>query len=196
MTSIYVFVILGMILLGGAYILYLRDKFQKAVIGHQYSTFQTYTNSRVDALCRVEGKIVVPPSGLLSDNPKPTDYIVPDKTFNFSYPPHYPSFIQATVPSAVYNEGNPDALGQSNESPQMSAKLLHSMRNEDTAALMMREMRQFLQMDEIMAALKSASGAKTAIYISLGVLALVGVALYMNIHLSTQVGQLLALYGL
>lgn len=196
MTSIYVFVILGLFLLGLAYVLYLRDKFQKAVIGHQYCGFRTFTGSYIGALCRVDGQVVIPPPGLLSDNPKSTKYVVPDKTYNFSYPPHYPSFLQATVPSAVYDEGNPDALSSEGAASKVTANLLDSLSNENTGIAMMREMRQYLQSEDILEALKSAGGAKTAIYISLGVLALVGVALYMSIHLSTQVGQLLTLYGL
>lgn len=197
MAQIYVFAILGLILLGLAYILYLRDKFQKAVIGHIWATFLTKTGSRADALCHTNGDIVIPPQGLLSDNPTPIEYVVPATKYNFSYPPLFPSFMQATVPSAIYIEGNPEPLGRKEgDAPQITDKLLHSLRNEESAALMMRAMGQFFQMDEILEAIKNTGGAKTAIYISLGVLVLVAILAYMNYHLSAQVGQLLRLYGL
>ena len=195
--EVYVFAVFVLIILGCVYAFHLKEKYQKAVIGHQYSTFQTFTNSRIDALCRVDGKIVIPPKGLLSDVPKSTDYIVPDKTFNCSYPPHFPSFVQATVPSAVYNEGNPDALGQSHEAVKMSPALMHNLRNEASTALIMRGATESLRGEDIMRALETAGGGnKTVMYICFGIIAIVGILGFFVFQLSGQIGDLLALYGM
>ena len=194
--EVYVFAVFILIILGCVYGFHLKEKYQKAVIGHQYSTFQTFTNSRIDALCRVDGRIVTPPKGLLSDSPKVTEYVVPDKTFSCSYPPHYPSFVQATVPSAVYNEGNPDALGQSHEATKMTPALMHNLRNEASTALIMKGAIDALRGEDIMHALETAGGNKTLLYVCIGIIAAIGILGFLFFQLSGQVGDLLALYGM
>ena len=195
-ASIYVFTAFTLIILGIIYVLYLREKHQKAVIGHQYCIFQTFTGSIVGALCRVHGKIATPPRGLLSDNPQPLEFIVPDKTFSFSYPPHYPAGVQATVRAALYNEGDSNALGQSPEASKLSPALLHNLRNESSTALIMKGMQESLRGEDIMDALKTAGGNKTLLYICLGLLAGLGLLGFLLFQMSGQVGELLSLHGL
>lgn len=198
MAQIYVFVIMGLILAGFAYVEYLKDKHQKAVIGHAYVTFFTKTGSRKDSLCAVDGDAVIPPMGLLGKSSKPITYFLRnDMTFNFSYPPHYPSFVQATVDSIAYGEGNPEPLNPFNKKPVVSDRLITTFRNEATAANLMRSTWESLRADDIFEALKNAGGGnKTLLYISVGTIAIVGILGFFVFQLSGQVGELLALYGM
>lgn len=197
MTQIYVFTILVLIVLGFVYIEYLKDKFQKAVIGHVYASFYTKTGARKDALCAVDGDAVIPPAGLLSKNPKPTTYFLRhDMTFSYSYPPHYPSFVQATVKTIDFDEGNPEPNHHFKKKPVVSAGLISTFRNEGTGALMMRAMRESLMTEDILNTLQTAGGNKTLLYVCIGIMAIVGILGFFVFQLSGQVGNLLSLYGL
>lgn len=197
-AEIYIFIVMGLVLMGFAYTVYLRDKYQKAVVGHAYVSFYTKTGSRVDCLCPVDGDAIIPPAGLLGSNPKPITYFLRnDMTFNFSYPPHYPSFIQATVDSIAFGEGNPEPLNPFDKKPVVTDRLISTFRNEGTAALMMRSVIESLRTDDIMEALRTAGGGnKTLLYISIGLIAGLGILGFLLFKLSAQVGDLLALYGL
>jgi len=184
--------------MGLAYGFYLRDKFQKAVVGHVWATFITKTNSRVDALCRVDGNKVIPPPRLFSDNPASTIYVIRgDKTANFNYPPLFPKFLQATVPSVVFGEGNAEPFDPHNRPSVLTDKLINNLINEQATGLTMRGLNESLRDDEMIRALETASGGnRTVLYISLGLLAGLGILGFFLFQLSGQVSSLLALYGL
>ena len=198
MTQIYVFSILVLIVIGFAYFFYLRDKFQKAVVGHVWASFITKTHARVDALCKVSGNIVIPPPNLFSDNPGGEDYLVRgDKTANFRYPPLFPRALQATVRSVVYGEGNPEPFDPEKNPPILSAKLIRNLRNEASTALIMKGITESLRGEDIMKALETAGGGnKTLMYISIGIIIGLVALGFFAFQLSGQVGDLLALYGL
>ena len=198
MAQIYVFTILVLIVLGLVYFFYLRDKFQKAVIGHVWATFRTKTGSRIDALCKVNGNIVTPPLKLLGSNPTSTVYVVNSfVTDNFSYPPLFPRSLQATVDSVIYDEGNPEPLGKPGGDPVLTDKLIFNLTNELSTALTMKGMGEALKADEMIKALETASGGnKTLLYICLGLLAGLGLLGFLLFQMSGKVGELLALYGL
>lgn len=192
MAQIYVFTILGLVLVGFAYIEYLRDKYQKAVVGHVYASFHTKTGARKDALCAVDSNAVIPPVGLLSKNPRPTIYFLRhDMTFSYSYPPHYPSFLQVSVRAIDFDEGNPEPNHHFKKTPVVSAGLISTFRNEGTGALMMKAMRESLREEN-----EEASSNKTLLYVCIGIIAAIGVLGFLFFQLSTQVGELLSLYGL
>lgn len=198
MAQIYVFTILGLVLMGLAYGFYLRDKFQKAVIGHVWATFITKTNSRIDSLCKVSGNIVTPPPKLFSDNPASTTYVIRgDKTANFNYPPLFPKFLQATVPSVVYGEGNAEPFDPHNRPSVLSDQLIYNLTNEQATGLTMKGLGEALRADEMIKALETASGGnKTLLYICLGLLAGLGLLGFLLFQMSGKVGELLALHGL
>ena len=191
MAQIYVFTILVLIVLGLVYFFYLRDKFQKAVIGHVWATFRTKTGSRIDALCEVNGNIVTPPSKLLGSNPASMTYIVDSNvTDNFSYPPLFPRALQATVDSVIYDEGNPEPLGKPGGNPILTDKLIYNLSNEQATGLTMKGLGESLRADE------EATGGdnKTVLYICLALLAGLGIIGFFVFQLSGQVSELLSLY--
>ena len=192
MTQIYVFSILILFLMGAAYALYLRDKFQKAVIGHVWASFITKTNARVDVLCKVNGNIVTPPPRLFSSNPASTTYVIRgDKTATFNYPPLFPSFLQATVPSVVYGEGNAEPFDPHNRPAVLSDKLIYNLTNEQATGLAMKGMGEALRADET-----TRNDNKTVLYVCIGIIAIIGILGFFVFQLSGQVGDLLALYGM
>lgn len=196
-TSIYVFSILALIVVGLVYFFYLRDKFQKAVIGHVWATFITETNARVDALCKVNGSVVTPPLGLLSDTSDPITYVIRgDKTANFRYPPLFPRALQATVRSVVYGEGNPEPFDPQNRPAVFSDKLFANLQNESATLLTMRGMIAATRSEDIMHALETAGNNKTLLYVSIGIIVAVGILGFLLYQLSGQVDSLAALWGL
>lgn len=196
--EVYIFAIFVLIILACVYAFYLKEKHQKAVIGHVYATFLTKTGARIDELCRVDGNKVIPPPKLFSSNPASTTYLIrSDKTHDISYPPHYPSFVQATVRTIVYGEGNPEPFDPTDKSPLLSDKLIYNLTNELATGLAMKGMNESLRADELMTALENAGGGnKTLLYVCIGIMAIVGLLGFFVFQLSGQVGNFLALYGL
>jgi len=196
-AAIYVYTIFVLIILGLAYFFYLRDRFQKAVIGHVWATFIPKAGGRVDKLCRIDGNRVIPPPGLFPGNPKPTIYLIQrDKTAPFLYPPLFPRALQATVDSVVYGEGNGEPFDPENNPPVFSPQLMANMQNESSTLQTLRGMFAATRQEDIIHALETAGNNKTAIYISIGLaIGLVALGFFM-FKLSGQVGDLLGLYGL
>ena len=196
--EVYIFAVFVLIILGCVYAFHLKEKYQKAVVGHVYATFLTKTGARIDELCRVDGNKVIPPTKLFSSNPAATIYLIrSDKTHDISYPPHYPSFVQSTVRTIVYGEGNPEPFDPTDKPPILTDKLVYNLTNELATGLAMKGMNESLRADELMTALENAGGGnKTLLYVCIGIIAIVGLLGFFVFQLSGQVGDLLSLYGL
>jgi len=195
--EVYIFAIFVLIILACVYAFYLKEKHQKAVIGHVYATFLTKTGARIDELCRVDGNKVIPPPKLFSSNPASTTYLIrSDKTHDISYPPHYPSFVQATVRTIVYGEGNPEPFDPTKKNPLLTDKLIYNLTNEMATGLAVRGLNESLRANEIMSALETAGGGnKTLLYVCIGIIAAICILGFLFFQLSGQMGDLLALYG-
>ena len=190
--EVYVFAVFILIILGCVYAFHLKEKYQKAVVGHVYATFLTKTGARIDKLCRVDGNKVLPPPKLFSSNPAATIYLIrSDKTHDISYPPHYPSFVQATVRTIVYGEGNPEPFDPTDKAPLLTDKLIYTLTNELATGLAMKGMGEALRADEA-----TKSDNKTVLYVCFGIIAIVGILGFFVFQLSGQIGDLLALYGM
>lgn len=195
--EVYIFAVFVLIILGCVYAFHLKEKHQRAVVGHVYATFLTKTGARIDELCRVDGNKVIPPPKLFSSNPANTTYLIrSDKTHDISYPPHYPSFVQATVRTIVYGEGNSEPFDPTKKKPILTDKLIYNLTNELATGLAMKGMNESLRADELMAALENASGDKKTLYVCIGIIAAIAVLGFLLFRLSGQVSDLLALYGM
>jgi len=196
-VQIYVYSFLVLILIGFCYFFYLRDKFQKAVIGHVWATFIPKAGGRVDKLCKIAGERVIPPPGLFPNNPKPIVYLIRgDKTRPFLYPPLFPQCLQATVDSVVYGEGDGEPFDPNKNPPIFSPQLMANLQNESSTLQTLRGMMAATRQEDIIHALETAGNNKTVIIICAGLaVGLVVLGLFI-FKLSGQVGNLLNLYGL
>jgi len=196
-VQIYVYSILVLILIGFCYFFYLRDKFQKAVIGHVWATFIPKAGGRVDKLCKIDGNRVIPPLGLFPGSPKSTVYLIRrDKTAPFQYPPLFPRALQATVDSVVYGEGDGEPFDPQGRPPVFSPQLMANLQNESSTLQTLKGMIAATRQEDIIHALETAGNNKTVIYFCIALaIGLVLLGLFM-FKLSGQVGDLSALWGL
>jgi len=89
------------------WILWNQRKIRRAVVGHVWAMFYTPTGACYQALCPTNGNVLDAPQRAVASAPKVKVYIIQEnKTFDILYPPGKPSWMQVSVPSTAYYEGD------------------------------------------------------------------------------------------
>lgn len=180
-------------------ILWTQHQTKKAVVGHLWATFYTPTGARYEALCASDGNQVEAPAkavGALKGKDK-TYFVREDKTFDTLYPPGRPSWLQVTVPSTAYYEGNPEPIVSRDPKNRMepigTATVVHNIRDEKMTGLMVRvgeEMERFRRAAQGMVSPK-------LIYLLLVVTIIIGtINILLVFNAFSQVSKLARLWGL
>ena len=185
------------------WILKSQHDIKRAVVGHIYPTFYTSTGSSYQELCATDDVVVHAPVRAQQALDKATkgkvkDYFIrEDKSYNMLYPPGKPSWLQTTVPTTAYYEGNPDPIVSRDPKNRMepigTPAVIHNIRDEKMTGLMVRvgeEMERFR---------KAAQGIVNpkVVYLLLVILTIFGIInTFLAFNASSQVSRLASLWGL
>jgi len=200
---------LVLILLGFAGILFIvwilkvqRDN-KRACIGHIWATFYTTTGGGYSALCATDDNQVEAPDrarmaleGATKGKLK-TYFIRADKTFNVSYPPGKPSWLQTIVSHTAYYEGLPDPIVSRDPKERMipisSPRVIQNLKDEKMSGLLLRVGQE---MDELRKAAQAVMSPKV-IYLLLIAAIVVGmVNIFFSMDAAGKIARLAQLWGL
>jgi len=180
------------------WILWNQRKIRRAVVGHVWAMFYTPTGACYQALCPTNGNVLDAPQRAVASAPKVKVYIIQEnKTFDILYPPGKPSWMQVSVPSTAYYEGNPEPIISRDPEDRMipvgTPAIVRALRDEKSTGQMVADSEERERL------IKAArAGMKpNLVYLMLGVSILMNVmAVYFLMNLSDQVGGLARLWGL
>jgi len=201
MVSIQTIIVLifGLIIVGGAYCFYLRDKNQQAVKEKPiFAIFLSEVQGARAELCYVDGEIVIPPQGIKRPTEGDKEYLIKgDRTWDFVYPLGQPRWFQVSVPLVIYHEGNIEPVSLPDQSSIYSPEMFQALRNQRTATWIVSMAQESLaKLDDLVRTIKEVSNFKGVMLMIGVVLVAVGIGVYVNLRVEAALKSLMALYGL